>query len=396
MGEATAGRAEKDDCRIRLIEEELNGEVRIDLDSSVSNLYGNHIRRLAEESLEKLGLTNLRAEITDRGAMDWVLTARMETAARRLYPDLKTSLIPEAERTPEPSPRDRLRRSRLYLPGNNPTLMLNAGLFHADGIILDLEDSVHPSEKDTALILVRNALRTLDFGTSECMVRVNPLPGGLDEITTLVPHGVHVFLIPKAERAEDVGQAGQFLDALNPPHPVHIMPIIESALGLVHAYPIAASCPQVIALTFGAEDFTRDIGATKSREARETLFARSQVIVAARAADVQPIDTVFSDVEDEEGLKASVLEAKAMGFEGKGCIHPRQIEIIHDTFRPTDDEITGALKIRRAMEEAEARGSGVIALGSKMVDPPVVARALKVLELADLYGIILQSYEEGT
>ena len=171
-------------------------------------------------------------------------------------------------------------------------------------------------------------------------------------------------------------------------------PIIEAARGLMHAYDIARSHPRVAALAFGAEDYTRDIGAERTREGRETFTARCHLVAAARAAGIQPIDTVFSDVEDEEGLFLSVTEARSLGFDGKGCIHPRQIETIHRALRPAEEEIRYAIKVKRAMEDAEARGLGVISIGSKMVDPPVVARALKVLSLAKVYGIDVTSMDE--
>jgi citrate lyase subunit beta/citryl-CoA lyase len=165
------------------------------------------------------------------------------------------------------------------------------------------------------------------------------------------------------------------------------MPIVESALGVLHAYAIASAAPEVCAIAFGAEDFTRDVGAQRTREGRESFVARSMLVLAARAAGVQPIDTVYADVEDEEGLRASTVEAIALGFDGKGCIHPRQVAIIHDAFRPSDAEVLYAMKVRAAIAEAEAKGQGVIAIGSKMIDPPVVARALRVLKQAEVYRI---------
>jgi citrate lyase subunit beta/citryl-CoA lyase len=165
------------------------------------------------------------------------------------------------------------------------------------------------------------------------------------------------------------------------------MPILESARGAWNAYAIAAASETVCALAFGAEDFTRDIQAERTLEGRESFVARSLVVLGARAAGVQPIDTVFSDVENQEGLRQSTREAIALGFEGKGCIHPRQIAVIHDAFRPSDEDLVYALKVQAAMEEAERTGSGVISLGTKMIDPPVVARARRTLRLAADMGI---------
>lgn len=164
------------------------------------------------------------------------------------------------------------------------------------------------------------------------------------------------------------------------------MPIIESALGAIRAYEIATASPQICGLTIGLEDYTADIGTQRTSAGRESFWARCQVVNAARAAGVQPIDTVFSDVADLEGLRASVLEAKALGFEGKGCIHPRQIRLIHEAFAPSPAELEKAQKIVAAYHEAQARGLGVVALGSKMIDPPVVKRALRLVQLAEALG----------
>jgi citrate lyase subunit beta/citryl-CoA lyase len=162
------------------------------------------------------------------------------------------------------------------------------------------------------------------------------------------------------------------------------MPIIESALGALKAFEIASSSKNICALAVGLEDYTADIGVQRTNEGKESFFARSMIVNAAKAAGVQAIDTVFSDVEDMDGLRLSVLEAKALGFEGKGCIHPRQIKVVHEAFAPTQDEIQKAQKIVEAFKDAEKRGLGVVSLGSKMIDPPVVKRAQRLLELADL------------
>ena len=286
--------------------------------------------------------------------------------------------------------RERMRRSRLYLPGNEPKFLVNAGIHGPDGVILDLEDSVHPSEKDAARLIVRNALRQVDFMGAERMVRINQGERGLEDLKFLVPHNVHVILIPKCEDAGQVKavdekilavakQAGLKADVL-------LMPIVESAAGALRAFEIASASPRVVALTIGLEDYTADIGTRRTPEGRESFWARSQVVNAARAAGVQPIDTVFSDVRDMEGLRESVLEAKGLGFEGKGCIHPRQIDVIHEAFAPTETEIERAKRIVTAFEEAEAKGLGVVSLGSKMIDPPVVKRALHTVRLAIAAG----------
>jgi citrate lyase subunit beta/citryl-CoA lyase len=297
-----------------------------------------------------------------------------------------------------PTSRERIRRSRLYLPGNDPKFMINAGIHKPDGVILDLEDSVHPEEKDTARLVVRNALRQVDFMGAERMVRINQGELGLEDLDFIVPHNVHVILIPKVEDAEQVKTVDERIQKIRKARKVdsevYLMPIVESALGAWKAYEIATASPNVVALTIGLEDYTADIGTRRTAEGRESFWARSQVVNAARAAHVQPIDTVFSDVRDPEGLRQSVLEAKGLGFEGKGCIHPRQIKVIHEAFAPTDEEVDRAKKIVLAFEDAEARGLGVVALGSKMIDPPVVKQALHTIKLAIAAGKLVEDWRD--
>ncbi|HEY3358595.1 MAG TPA: citrate lyase acyl carrier protein [Polyangia bacterium] len=383
---AVAGRAAKEDLLVRL--EAAREGIEIELTSSVERLYGDRIRAVVRETLTRLGVRAARIVVEDQGALDWVIMARVETAAKRLDPSLRAEALPEPyDPLPGPVARDRVRRSRLYLPGNQPDLMLGAGLFGPDGVILDLEDAVAPAEKDAARILVRNALRAVDFGPCERMVRINQGARGLEDVDVVAPHAVHTLLVPKAEAPEDVAAVAARVARAAPGRAVWLMPILESAAGVLRAFEIGRASPSVCALTFGAEDFTRDIGAQRTREGKESFVARCQIVMAARAAGVQPIDTVYSDVEDEEGLEASTREAIALGFDGKGCIHPRQVAVVHRAFRPTDAEVVYAVKVQRAIAEAEAKGQGVIAIGSKMIDPPVVARALRVLKQAGTYGL---------
>ncbi|MCX8009747.1 MAG: CoA ester lyase, partial [Ignavibacteria bacterium] len=276
----------------------------------------------------------------------------------------------------------------LYLPGNEPKFFINAGLHQPDAVILDLEDSVPPSEKDSAQLLVRNALRSVDFYGAERMVRINQLPRGLEDLKYIIPHNVHVILIPKCESAEQVievdTEVNRLKDELKIENEVYYMPIIESALGVIKSYEIASASKNNCALAIGLEDYTADIGTQRTNEGRESFFARSMVINAAKSCGIQPIDTVFSDVNDMEGLRQSVLEAKSLGFEGKGCIHPRQIKVIHEAFAPTIEEIEKAKKIVLAFDDAQSKGLGVVSIGSKMIDPPVVKRAQRVIDLAIL------------
>lgn len=388
---AEAGRRGSDvrsDCWVH-ITPATSGGVELRMKSKVAPMYGDTIRRLVLEMLPMLGVPHATVELEDAGALPYVMMARIEAAVRRLMgPDAKVdAYLPEfASHAQYPTRRDRFRRSRLYLPGNEPKFMLNAGLHGPDGVILDLEDSVAPAVKDEARIHVRNALRSIDFRGAERMVRINQGERGLVDLDFIVPHNVHVILIPKVERPEQVQAVDQRIDGLEhgPNGRPFLMPIVESALGVINAYAITTASPNICALTIGLEDYTADIGTQRTDEGRESFLARSMVVNAARAAGVQPIDTVYSDVSDMDGLRASVLEAKGLGFDGKGCIHPRQIPVIHEAFAPTAAELEKAQRIVAAFEEAEAKGLGAVSLGSKMIDPPVVKRAQRIVRLAEV------------
>jgi citrate lyase subunit beta/citryl-CoA lyase len=388
----------RSDCWIS-VEPRASGGVSVALKSKVEAMYGRAIVETVERGLAVLGVSHAAVEMEDAGALPFVIGARLEAAVRRVLPDTKAEFLPDvAPSTTYGTTRDRFRRSRLYLPGDQAKLMINAGLHGPDGVILDLEDSVAPGEKDAARYMVRNALRTVDFLGAERMVRINQLPGGLDDLEFVVPHNPHVILIPKCESADQVRAVDERVKAILSGRGIdgviYLMPIVESALGCLKAYEIASASPNVVALTIGLEDYTAHIGTQRTNEGRESFWARSQVVNAARAAGVQPIDTVFSDVADSEGLLASVLEAKALGFDGKGCIHPRQIEVIHRGFTPSDSEIEKATRIVVAFEDAEARGLGVVSLGSKMIDPPVVKRALRTVKLAVASGVLPEDWRE--
>jgi citrate lyase subunit beta / citryl-CoA lyase len=363
-----------------------SGSIELVLESRVSLYYGNSIRAQARQVLSELGVDHAKLTIHDEGALPFVIAARLETAAKRAGLGAGQRALPDKLPLPQPSARDRVRRSRLYLPGTEPKYFINAALHEPDAIILDLEDSVHHAEKDAARILVRNALRAVDFGTCERMVRINQLALGFEDLAEVIPEAPDLILIPKVEKAEQVVQVAEAMAVLKTKHginrPIWIMPILESALGIENAFEIATASPDVCALTIGLEDYTADLGVAKTAEGRESLYARMRVVNAAKAAGIQAIDSVFGDVGDPYGLRRWGENSRALGFEGMGCIHPSQIRIIHEAFAPSDAEIEKALKIVAAFEEAQQRGLGVVSLGSKMIDPPVVERARKLVARA--------------
>jgi citrate lyase subunit beta/citryl-CoA lyase len=271
-------------------------------------------------------------------------------------------------------------------------MMINAGLHSADGIILDLEDSVAPEKKDEARILVRNALRQISFNGAERMIRINQGERGLKDLDYVIPHNVNLILIPKCESASSVRDIeNKILDIkkwFGLTNPVYLMPIIETAFGVERSFEIARSSTNIVAIAIGLEDLAADMGVSRTAEGKESFYARTRIVNAAKAAGIQPIDSVFSDVSDMEALFQNVLTSKALGFEGMGCIHPRQIPVIKQGFAPGTEEIEKSKKIVIAFEDARNKGLGVVALGSKMIDPPVVSRAQKIIDLAIKLGLL--------
>jgi citrate lyase subunit beta/citryl-CoA lyase len=360
-----------------------SGGLEITLESRVAAYYGDSIVSQTKQVLESLGLKHARATIHDEGALPFVISARIETAVKRAGLSISKKALPEPFPLPQPSARDRLRRSRLYLPGTEPKYFINAGLHGPDAVILDLEDSVHPAEKDAARILVRNALRAIDFSGCERMVRINQLPMGLEDLAEIISEAPDVILIPKTEHPQQVAEVDRMISELKQRHkidrPVWLMPILESALGIENAFAIATATVNVAALTIGLEDYTADLGVTKTPEGRESLYARARVVNAAKAAGLQAIDSVFGDVGNVDGLRRWADSSRELGFEGMGCIHPSQIAVIRDAFTPSLAEIEKALTIVAAFEEAQQRGLGIVSLGSKMIDAPVVERARKLV-----------------
>ncbi|MFZ0200440.1 MAG: aldolase/citrate lyase family protein [Candidatus Sulfotelmatobacter sp.] len=381
----------RSDVHVR-IEPRDEGGIAIELESRVRPYYGDAIRRQAEEVLEALAVRHARVAIDDEGALPFVIAARIEAAARRAGLGEGTRVLPDRVPLPDSSPRDRMRRSRLYVPGSEPKYFINAALHGSDAIILDLEDSVHSHEKDVARLLVRNALRAVDFLQCERMVRINQLPLGLEDLEEIIPESPDVILIPKVEASHQILDVHQKIAEIKGNYgitrPIWLMPILESALGIEMAYEIATASKEIVALTIGLEDYTADLGVVKTPTGAESVYARQRVVNAAHAARVQAIDSVFGDVGDMEALRVWALNSRALGFEGMGCVHPLQIAVIHQAFAPTAAEIEKAKKIVAAYHEAQKKGLGVVSLGSKMIDPPVVQRALKLMVQAEAMGLL--------
>lgn len=288
----------------------------------------------------------------------------------------------------------RLRRTMLFVPGNSPGMIRDAHIYGSDSIMFDLEDSVALGEKDAARHLVYQALKFIDYGNIEKVVRVNPLNTayGKDDIEAMVCAGVDVIRLPKTETPQDILDTENAITEIEKKTGIEIgstkmMAAIESALGVVNAYPIAISSKRLVGIALGAEDYTASLKTTRSLDGTELFFARSQIVVAARAAGIDAIDTVFSNLNDMETFEKEIRLIKQLGFDGKSVINPRQIDVVHKIFNPTEKEIEKALRILEAMREAEAKGSGVVNLDGKMIDKPVLLRAERMIDMAIASGM---------
>ncbi len=385
----------RSDCRIEMQITDQGG-IQIELKSKVKVLYGNDIIRVTKEVIGFYGIENCQISIEDSGAVTPVLAARLEAAIRQLIDTDKEYLLPVIPQNQYETDKERNRISRLYLPGNSPAMFLNAGIHHPDGLILDLEDAVAPDKKFEAAFMVRNALRNINFYGAEKMVRINQIPRGLDDLKFIVNHGVNLILVPKCESAEQIQLVNAKIAeiATDKNRNIWLMPIIESADGVLRAKEIASAAPNVVALAIGLEDFTADMGVQRTREGHESLMARNLLTLACKSAGVQAIDSVFSDVDDIEGLNNTIRVSKSFGFVGMGCIHPRQIRPIHEAYGPEEAEITKAKKIVLAFDDATAKGLGVVSLGSKMIDPPVVKRAIHTIDMAVKLGKLAADWKE--
>ncbi|WP_017416987.1 citrate (pro-3S)-lyase subunit beta [Clostridium tunisiense] len=296
---------------------------------------------------------------------------------------------------------ERLRRTMMFVPGSNPSMIKEAYIYGADSIMFDLEDAVAITEKDSARFLVYNALKTVDYGSTELVVRINGLdtPFGKDDIEAAVRAGVDVIRLPKTERKEDILAVEEVIEAVERKigreiGSTKMMAAIESPIGVINAYEIASSSKRLIAIALGAEDYVTNMKTKRYANGLELLGARTQIIIAARAAGIYAIDTVYTEVDNEEGFKNEVELIKQLGFDGKSVINPRQIPLVNQVYTPSPEEIKKSVNVIRAAKEAEERGLGVISLNGKMIDKPIVDRAERVLQLATAVGLYKEEVED--
>lgn len=287
-----------------------------------------------------------------------------------------------------------MRRSMLFLPGNTPNMLINGYCLGADAVIFDLEDAVSPSEKDSARILVRNTMRYMDFRGCEIIVRINSIdtPYWKRDLEEIMPWQPGLILLPKTGTAADALAADAYMTEIEerlglPAGKVGLMPLIETALGVENAYAIASCCDRVRALFLGAEDLTADLRCKRTKEGREIEYARTRLVMAARAASVEVYDTPFTDVNDDEGIWTDARYAKALGFSGKSSISPRHVNVINQVFSPSQADIDYAYEVMDTIARAKAQGKGAVALRGKMIDAPIVTRAEQTIAMAEELGL---------
>ena len=287
-----------------------------------------------------------------------------------------------------------MRRSMLFLPGNTPNIIQNGEILGADAVILDLEDAVAPTEKDSARILVRNAIKYMGFGKCEVIVRINSIDTDFwtKDLDAIIPVKPSLIMPPKTSCAQDVQQVDAYISMLEEKlgmenGSIGLIPLIETALGVENAFQIASASKRVKAIFLGGEDLTADLRCKRTKEGREIEYARTRLVVAARAAGVDVFDTPFTDVNDDEGIVVDANLAKALGFSGKASISPRHVEVINQVFSPTMAEIDYAYEVLEAIRIAKEQGKGAIALRGKMIDAPIVARAERTISMAVEMGL---------
>jgi citrate lyase subunit beta/citryl-CoA lyase len=287
-----------------------------------------------------------------------------------------------------------LRRSMLFMPGNNPGMLQTAEVFGSDSVILDLEDAVSLGEKDAARILIKEALKTFNYGTTEVVIRINPFstPYALEDIDVMARLKPNAILLPKAT-PEDMKKLDEMLTVIEKEEgfeegSIRIHALVETTYGVETVYETLQMSNRIESVCLGGEDLAADLGVARTKDSEELFYARTKVVNACKALKIDAIDTPFTDTNDEAGLLADTIHAKKLGFTGKLSINPRQINTIHKIYSPTADEISWANRVMYAKDEAEKEGLGVFSLDGKMIDAPVITRAVNTLNTARVIGLI--------
>ncbi len=394
---SNSGTLSKNDCLVNLIITKGNGNI-IKTINSKTTAKETLIHNIVNKFIKTYEIKNSIISIDDNNSEVYVIMARLEAAYKKIVdsnidflPNIKQQILSLSHKT-------RRRFTKLYVPGNTPSYMLKAASYKSDGVVFDLEDAVAPDKKDEALFLCRNALLSIDFDGVERMVRINPLPLGLIDLSFVIPCRVNVIIIPKCEETEQINIVDEKIKELklknNINNDIWLMPIIETCKGIFNVKDIATASKNIVAIAFGQEDYVNDLGGQKTVQGNESLFAKSMIVNAARVAGIQAIDSVFTDYKNLDALKNYVIYSKSLGFDGMGCIHPNQINVIHENFAPDKDDIEKAKQIIIAYKKACNEGLGVIAVNNKMVDKPVVDKAQKIINIALESGLLVDGWEK--
>ncbi|MGD0972491.1 MAG: CoA ester lyase [Candidatus Korobacteraceae bacterium] len=277
-------------------------------------------------------------------------------------------------------------RSMLFVPGDKEKMLLKSLALGADSVIWDLEDAVALTEKQTARATICKTLQNIQSAHVPIYIRVNSLGTNMLDVDldSVVQQGVYGILFPKAESSSQVKELDSILSRVEkqrglPEGSVKVQCLLETCLGIIHAYAIASASPRVEAVCFGAEDFTLDLGTPRTRDGIESAYSRAAIAVAAGAAKVLAIDSVYSDLNDEEGLVNECRMVRQLGYRGKFAIHPKQLDVINREFSPSESELAFAQRIMEAFNRPENVNAGVITVDGKMIDAPILERARRLV-----------------
>ena len=299
----------------------------------------------------------------------------------------------------------KLRRSMLFVPANNPGIIRDSYLYRPDSVMFDLEDSIAITEKDSARYLLFNMIKKMkplykESGI-ELVVRINGLDTefGVEDLEASIRAGIEVIRIPKTDTVENVYEVEKHIERIEKESGIEvgrtkIIVAIEGPLGALNALEIAKCSPRLIGMAIGGEDYVTNLKTTRSEGGVEMLMGRAMIVMAARSAGIAALDSVYSDVNNDEGFLKEASMIKQMGFDGKSLIHPRQIELIHNLYTPDEKSIKKSLRIIKSTEEALAEGRGVFTVDGKMIDKPIIERAQHVLNLAKASVINLEEGDE--
>ncbi|VGC94326.1 citrate lyase subunit beta [Klebsiella pneumoniae] len=374
--DALAGTLESSDVMVRIGPAAQPG-IQLEIDSIVKQQFGAAIEQVVRETLAQLGVKQANVVVDDKGAGMCFASSRTGRGAARGATDPITM-----------EPAMKPRRSMLFIPGANAAMLSTSFVYGADAVMFDLEDAVSLREKDTARLLVYQALQHPLYQDIETVVRINPLntPFGLADLEAVVRAGVDMVRLPKTDSKEDIHELEAHVERIEREcgrevGSTKLMAAIESALGVVNAVEIARASPRLAAIALAAFDYVMDMGTSRG-DGTELFYARCAVLHAARVAGIAAYDVVWSDINNEEGFLAEANLAKNLGFNGKSLVNPRQIELLHQVYAPTRKEVDHALEVIAAAEEAETRGLGVVSLNGKMIDGPIIDHARKVVALS--------------